>query len=502
MNNNNNFTNDNGDVPNDNDAWTGTENQHDFGKKKTGGLTTEVLLHDSSREYRDYVDRKFSWNATNNNRGATHRRRMPTGQYIQLQPGEYTANNNPLNHQTPPQWAYSDDGILRRVIHMGKQELQGTSDVPHPDWVEQMVNSPMFNTPNDTGEHTGPNNEPLQFRRHIIQNLRTYSLIDRKNGNTYRVTRVAKPPRRGTNNKAKGRVMCELLGIPNHSIIIVDTDQMLSRQFKTNSSNDNTWDRDFHLYLFSNPIVNADTATAKPMIHSSSIFNNYVGITIKAVISNKSITVKGQNNDIRMNFDIKNMPNGATINQANQTWTPQGNNWADNDFAEENNITTIENCKANNNITKMKVSAFKLRSGGHMKAPPTGTHEMQEFNRNILCLARKRGGDLFQGWLAKNLSRPNLGITNVKVCMDTGTATDLVKADLSARENEPGYCPSFDLRDNAAPWNQDANGNYRAPNVIHDTGDYPHLAWCLENGLNVLFGANGTKNFFYFHRTN
>lgn len=499
MDNNNNFTNDNEDEPNDNDAWTGTENQHDFGKRKTGGLTTDVLLDQESQEYRDYVDRKFSWNATNNNRGATHTRMMPTGQYIQVRQGEYTTNNNPLNHQTPPQWAYSDDGILRRVIHMGKQELQGTSNVPHPGWVEQMVNSPMVNTPNDTGEHIGPNNEPLQFRRHIIENLLTYSFDNRKDGKRYRVTRVAKPPRRGANNKTKGRVMCELLEIPNHSIIIVDTDQMLSKQFKTNSSNNNNWDREFHLYIFSNPIVNADTATAKPMIHSSSIFNDYVGITIKAVLSNKSILVKGQNNDIKMNFDIKNMPNGATINQANQDWIPQGDNWADDDFAVVNNITKIVNCKANNNISKMKVSAFKLRSGDHMKAPPddTRTHDKQEFNRNILCLARKRGGDLFQGWLAKNLFRPNLEITNVRVCMDIGDATDLVKADLSARDGEPGYCPSFGLNADDAPWNV-AGG----PNVIHDTGDYPHLAWCLENGLNVLFGATGTKNFFYFHRTN
>ena len=84
--------------------------------------------------------------------------------------------------------------------------------------------------------------------------------------------------------------------------------------------------------------------------------------------------------------------------------------------------------------------------------------------------------------------------------MDTGPVTNLVKADLSARDGEPGYCPSFDLNADDAPWN--ANGVDGRANVIHDTGDYPHLAWCLENGLNVLFGASGTKNFFYFHRTN
>ena len=229
MANRNNFTNDTGvDQKNDNDAWTGTENQHDFGKKKTGGLTTDVLLHQESREYRNHVDTKFSWNLSDTNRGATHRRRMPTGQYIQLDPGinEYTANNNPLNHQVVPQWAYSDDGILRRVIHMGKQELQGTVQGAIV-WQQQQIDS--LNP-----DHADENGTPLlQNRRYIIPNLRTYSLIPRKHNMEYRVTRVAKPPRRGANNKTKGRVMCELLQIPNHSIIIVDTDQMLSRQFKT-----------------------------------------------------------------------------------------------------------------------------------------------------------------------------------------------------------------------------------------------------------------------------
>ena len=139
----------------------------------------------------------------------------------------------------------------------------------------------------------------------------------------------------------------------------------------------------------------------------------------------------------------------------------------------------------------MQVAAFKLRSGEKMKVPPTSTDEKQKFNKNILCLMRKRGGDLFQGWLVKNLLRTSLAINNVKVCMDT----DAGRANLYAREGEPGYCESININDVNAPWNIDGKIN-----VIHDTGDYPHLAWCLENGLNILFGASNTKNFFYFER--
>jgi len=53
---------------NDNDPYTGTEYQHDFGPKHGLPFGVKVIKDDKSKGYRDYVDKYHLWNSTTNGR--------------------------------------------------------------------------------------------------------------------------------------------------------------------------------------------------------------------------------------------------------------------------------------------------------------------------------------------------------------------------------------------------------------------------------------------------
>ena len=55
-------------LKNDNDPYTGTEYQHDFGPKHGLPFGVKVIKDDKSKGYRDYVDKYHLWNSTTDGR--------------------------------------------------------------------------------------------------------------------------------------------------------------------------------------------------------------------------------------------------------------------------------------------------------------------------------------------------------------------------------------------------------------------------------------------------
>ena len=117
---------------NDNDAYTGTENQHDFGKPPQFLLTRSAVTHDDSQLYRNHVDSKFTWNETTENRGVkiaetTYNQEITETGLNNTNDMGYDHANSPFNPENNPLWAYNDVGIIQRVLNMNKDDLQKSS---------------------------------------------------------------------------------------------------------------------------------------------------------------------------------------------------------------------------------------------------------------------------------------------------------------------------------------------------------------------------------------
>ena len=470
----------------------------------------------ASQLYRNHVDSKFTWNDTKRNRGTYV---TTDTDYVSMKSGvnnapnhDYNDARSPFNQENEPLWAYNDDGILMRVLHLQKDDLKnGTGFVP--DALNRL-------------------NLKSVLDNKIIQSSNTA-----KRRYNYKIIRVEQ----GTKKSIyKGKKLAELLEIPNHSITVVDTDQVIGTHFKMNQGEvgnlakrnvNNDADRDYVLYWFINPIVMADSAN-KASLHDSKgkMFNDWDGITVKALVNFDTVTMECDNNDTKLNFRVRTSAMGTNIMQSRQIWTPKGDQWNEHDFGNKNNnyhsnITVVNNCKKTNNISSTALFAKQLLVGQqnnkHMKPPPIGPgvpgyvpptsgeinngrgNAWQKYNRNILALSRKRSGDLFQGWLTKNLLRRTvLRPGNVRIYMHRKDANgNIIFPDLDETNTSSStYCPQVPLLSQAAPWYTNSVNRFNIPNIFHSTGDYPHLAWCLENGLNVLFKPTKTTNFFYFKR--
>lgn len=449
---------------NDNDAYTGTENQHDFGKPPQFLLTRSAVTHDDSQLYRNYVDSKFTWNETTENRGVkiaetTYNQEITETGLNNTNDMGYDHANSPFNPENNPLWAYNDVGIIQRVLNMNKDDLQKSS----VGWNVAMEGKKFWRN--------------VEIKSSNAEKLFNYKIIRIPAGKYY------------------GRELARNLEIPNHSITLVDTDQIIGRHLKqftnrnpANHAAGDSPDKDFFLYWFINPIVSADSAR-KPTMETSggpNVFNNHTGITIKALINYESATINCANNDCKLNFKVTTKPLVGGIHLTQQDWVPIGDALKPDDFNPGD--LHIEDCKnANNRPTVYPLVKRTLLEGGRtnpkLKSPPDG--DKKDYNKAILGLSRKRSGDLFQGYLTKHLFNKNILNGNVTVMMFGKDEHGNNVLDKSGVIN---------LSDSDAPW----GGN--GANVFHTTGDYPHLAWCLENGLNVLFKPPRTNNHFYFER--
>ena len=390
-----------------NDPYTGTENQHDFGNH--AGIKWEVLMNDKSKHYRNYVDSKFTWNQQQTDRGETTRTnanvgidqdqyKMTSGTNNQVFPGGNDHVNSPFNQNNEPLWAYNDDGILIRTIGISKTGLQNGID-----FIQDATELPK-------GENVTGTNLWKKSTREI--NIQSFKDTKRYR---YKIIRVEQGNKK---NIYKGRILAEqALEIPNNSLVVVDTDQTIGSHFKQNQghynmagqpiSNRPTNDHDigFTLWWIINPITAADSAK-KATIGNKKMFNNFSGITVKALVSYSDVEIRGDNNDCKLNFKVKTFSMADNINQSGQIWKPIPGNFLETDFP---SLTMrVNTCKKNNNAPNCSKFAKKLvvKNNGppYMKAPPTTTAEMRNYNNMIWHLSRKRSGDLFQGELTKNLT--------------------------------------------------------------------------------------------------
>lgn len=489
-----------------NDPYTGTENQHDFG---TGAkIKWEVLMNDQSRDYRNYVDSKFTWNYTQADRGTNAQVGINQNQYTMnsgtnIQDFTGDPQNSPFNENNEPLWAYNDDGILKRTTGLSKQQLQGGDGFDDDD------------TQLPIGEGQTQENHWNKSTRNIT--VQSYNARKRYG---YKIIRVEQG---GKNSIYKGKILAEqALEIPNNSIVVVDTDQTIGRHFKQNQGyhNDNgqqianrptnDLDRDFVLWWFINPITAADSAP-KATLGNNRMFNDFTGITVKALVSYSDVEIRGDNNNNKLNFKVKTYAMVENLNQSGQIWTPLGDRWTADDFYTP--TMTVLNCKKNNNkqtcsaVAKRLVLTNRTTRNKYMRPPPQGVDDKKIYNNQIWHLSRKRSGDLFQGEITRQLTRLFANTPLREYCfkkaVDTG---ELIYPDLDETNvNSPSFCRGWTINDNTAPWSgSDPIGD--GPNIIHSTGDYPHLSWCLEHGLNVLFkpppGRSRIKNYFYFKRIN
>ena len=483
-----------------NDGYTGTENQHDFGKH--AGIKWEVLMNDSSRAYRDYVDSKFTWNQQHTDRGETTRTianvgindgqyKMTSGTNNQEFPGGNNSANSPFNQNNEPLWAYNDDGILIRTTGLSKQQLQEGLD-----FVDD-------NTPLPIGEGQTEENHWNKSTRNI-----TVQSYNERKRYRYKIIRVEQGDK---NSIYKGRILAEqALEIPNNSIVVVDTDQTIGSHFKQNQGyhkangrpipnrNTNDMDVEFVLWWFINPITAADSAR-KATVGNKKLFNDFTGITVKGLVSYSDVEISGDNNNNKLNFKVKTYSMPDNINQSGQIWTPLGDRWTADDFVTP--TMNVDYCKKNNNAPNCSKVAkglvASLRNGDkYMKPPPQTVNAKREYNNQIWHLCRKRTGDLWQGEITRRLTSLFATTPLREYCFKKNQAGELINPDLDETQRTLlSFCRTWRINAENAPWNQ--NGE---PNIIHSTGDYPHLSWCLEHGLNVLFKPPKTTNYFYFKR--
>ena len=484
-----------------NDPYTGTENQHDFAV--SAGIKWEVLMNDNSKAYRDYVDSKFTWNQKITDRGQTTKRngdvgidqgqyKMTSGSNNNLFPGGNNSANSPYNQDNEPLWAYNDDGILIRTIGISKKDLQNGEG-----FTEDTRVFPTSSTSSKVNDW-GKSSRNITVQSSKVGNRYNYKIIKVRQGNKQ--------------NIYKGRILAEeALEIPNNSLVVVDTDQTIGSHFKQNqgyykdngraipNKPDNEDDVDFVLWWIINPITAADSAK-KASLGNNKTFNNFSGITVKALVGYSDVEIRGDNNNCKLNFKVKTFSMAENINQSGQIWKPMPGKFLRNDFPRL--TMRVDNCKLYNNKTecsKVSKKLVKKNDGPHyMKSPPDGRNiaEMQNYNNMIWHLSRKRSGDLFQGELTRDIINLMGNAPLREYCFKKDPRNgNLIYPDMDAARGRLEFCENWTLNQGDAPWNQ--NGG---PYIMHSTGDYPHLSWCLEHGLNVLFKPPRTDNFFHFKR--
>ena len=390
---------------NNNDPWTGTEYQHDFGPRHGLPFGKIVIDNPSSKAYRDYVDKYHLWNAQTDGRG---------------------------------NWAFTDDGIVSHKIRDG-------------------------------------NDEPIDKR--TLKSLRHGDEI--KAGISNHKYIVYKAPG-GRRSQFKGAELAKQLNIPNNSVTIIDTDGIIGRSMKVNSKRKSIRsqdDIDYTMFVFINCVISADSA-GKVSIDNQAFFSGIKGINCKALINRQDITIKANNNDMKMNYWIENT--WMSVGKTKQKWNEKDVD--DDTDVREFTTTEFQNAHHENKRSSVfKVAQKMIRNNGASLKDPTPTGQLgptrqhdsrvrqplQKIDDGILALMRKRSGDLFQGWMTKHLHN------------FTGTVRERFFT-------KPGKSWEMDER-GPIPFQQWKNETRGIGDIFTTTIDYPYLVWCLENGVNVLF---------------
>tara|TARA_B100001758_G_scaffold7486_1_gene5765 strand:- start:6731 stop:7996 length:1266 start_codon:yes stop_codon:yes gene_type:complete len=406
---------------NNNDPYTGTEYQHDFGHF---GFGVSRIKNNKSQQYRNYVDKKHTW------------------------------NQNITNRQ---EWVFSDEGLVKyRLKTTNTTTNQVNIDKKHLRSLPETNNTP-----------------------HTI-----YIRKGKRDGNTYNTYKICVV--NNYNGSKTGAKLFNLLGIPNNSLTVIDTDQVIKTYLKQNSdghSSRRQEDKDITLYIVKHPIVSADSAK-KGNINNKHLFSTYPGkgINCKALIFTRETIINAANNVLKMNYEITNKYVTSAITR--QVWKPH---FDDGNFEHTPlHHTGLQFDNANetnnkNNVAKIATKLLKTTDGVEHLKDPVLRQGMLRRNISsddaILALMRKRSGDLFQGELTR-MMKENGNIFN----------------DGSLEVEESWWMKDtngWTFKKDERIWN-----NFKDNNVFTTTIDYPYLVWCLENGVNVLFTVAGKIMYF------
>ena len=439
---------------NNSDVYTPTEWQHDFG---TYGLRKRLIMQDESAEFRRYVDNHHGYTQTNDQSGLDDDGLVKCILKVTRKSGRESGN--------VVSYGKTYDGRGGKPL----KEMLGDTNVSdkfnHTNWTNRNVaDQPIITS------RAGANTIKIIFEPTCVVDI---------TAREYCVTICDK-------NEWVGKKLAMGLGIPNKSVIIIDTDSGgLMKKFKKKSKHySQTTHNKYVLFLYFNPLINADSAwKANPFENQKAFSVDHEGIGIKAIIDRRSQKIHGNNNELKMNYIIKSSIAQDDGRKVKQVWEPQD----DNVFQGLGNggKTYIADATVENNISATKDMAKSLWEKGFLHPPPpTPPPTLLEYDNKILALMRKRSGDLFQGYAAKIFKK--MPDRSVEVMYYT--------------KRPVGWNPFSErhsLRDIVNKPSQDC---------IVSTGDYPFLAWCIENRLNVLFfpPPGGSKDddrnlVFHFH---
>jgi hypothetical protein len=183
------------------------------------------------------------------------------------------------------------------------------------------------------------------------------------------------------------------LGLYRKSIVIMDTDVGM-KKFKEGPLPE----EDIRLYVCFNVLTVADPAPKKNPYTASGkfCFSSESGIPMTALISNKTVLVRN-NNELKMNFVIRNRLQGDPGPKRKTAQT-----WYDGDLYDKDapppSLYKTYDAHTDNAISKIRhYSLRELQNKYNRDQPPT--------KEEILGLTRKRSGDAFTMWIAKNLSK-------------------------------------------------------------------------------------------------
>ena len=395
-----------------------------------------------------------------------------------------TRNNNDPYTGTE----YQHDFGPRHGLPFGKNLIENAGSKAYRDYVDKchLWNSTVVDrtewvyTDDGIVKHKirDANNTPIDKR--ALKALPNEATI-RVGTNTYKVYKAPG----GRRSQFKGGELAERLNIPNNSVTIIDTDGIIGRSMKVNSKRKNIRqpkDVAYTMFVFINCVISADSA-GKVSIDNQAFFSGIQGINCKALINRQDITIKANNNDMKMNYWIENT--WMSVGKTKQKWNEK--DVVDDTDEREFTITEFQNAHHENKRSSVFKVAQKMveNNDASLKDPtPNGKlgvtrkHEtrlpknqpLQKIDDGILALMRKRSGDLFQGWMTKHLHN------------FTGTVRErfFTKTGKSWEMHEKG--PK-----NFQTWTEDMNTVGGIGDIFTTTIDYPYLVWCLENGVNVLF---------------
>jgi hypothetical protein len=256
----------------------------------------------------------------------------------------------------------------------------------------------------------------------------------------------------------RGERLANELGIPNNSVAIVDTEGGIIKRLKSGPSSN------FTLYYCINNVTRADSATKKNVYTAKgkgSFSSSSPGITCKGLVSKQTILVNGDN-ELKMNYKIKNELENGVIKQTWTSLSPETNNFVVNDANKENNITSLA------------PTIRRLHNGDRLAAPDEAV---------IQAFLRKRSGDYFQGWITKYLLKK---LTN---------PLEVLYYHKPGRVWEQFDLPKANIQD---MYTSDPR---QISDIFTVTIDYPYLCYCIEClGISVLFRQQ--NQIIYFRRTN